>query len=123
MNSRCPICGRHFRHGERKRFVTWRLSRRATSCPDCGAVLQWERKSFQRFSAGMWFGCIFSGLSGGIILGPWLRGIAGVDRRVPLWDSVMNTPATAMTITFLVLQAASFVILLSGFFKAHLERT
>jgi len=71
----------------------------------------------------MWFGCIFSGLSGGIILGPWLRGIAGVDRRVPLWDSVMNTPATAMTITFLVLQAASFVILLSGFFKAHLERT
>jgi hypothetical protein len=121
MNSRCPSCGHYFRFGQRKRFVTWHASRKRAACPDCGATLEWEAKSFLIFSIGFWLGVISSGIFLAVDLDPWLLGMLGLMRPLSLLDSIEYTPLT-LRITVLLFQAVSFAILLSGFFKIHLVR-
>src|SRR5215469_6860928 len=68
MNRKCPVCSHEFRFGERKRFVSWHLSRRAAACPDCHMILVWEGKAFARAVTGLLLASVFDGFALGMSL-------------------------------------------------------
>lgn len=121
MNSRCPFCNHRFRLKERRRFVTWRFSRRMLPCPDCGTSLLWERKAHRRFVAGLWLTAIFDGIFLGIGCAPQIGMLLGfVDPQSvddPYWHSLF---VRCFEIIALVLTLASLTLMFSGFAKYRL---
>src|SRR5690348_17174602 len=91
MNSRCPICSHHFRLRERKRFVTWRCTRRPVPCPDCRTMLVCERGSHLRLWTGMLFLIIFDSILIGTSLAPQIGVLFGFSSpesvHDPYWQS------------------------------------
>jgi len=60
------------------------------------------------------------------MLAPWLQGMVGVAPPITpsnAFANIVNTPPTAPTITVLILQVVSAVIMFSGFRKIHLVQT
>src|SRR5947209_1181962 len=113
MNSTCPICKHRFTARERNRLFTMWGGRKPASCPDCGAMLIWERTSSSRFT----FGCLVGAVFGGICLHPmlvWLLGRDSMNMNSSYWDS---WPVRAIVITSAVFAVTGLAVLLSGLLK------
>ena len=123
MNSRCPNCNHRFRYGERKRFLTWHLSRRPSPCPNCRTILAWERKAHLRLWIGLFLLTVFDGILLGASLAPQIGILLGFSSPESVLDPYWHSWTVRVTeIISLVLTVAAFALMLSGFLKYRLIR-
>jgi hypothetical protein len=123
MNSKCPVCSHHFRLRERKRFITWHLTRRPIPCPDCHTTLIWEPRAHVRLWTGMFLIAVFDGILLGTALAPQIGVLLGFSSPQsaydPFWESWI---VHAMEIASLILTLGAFALLVSGFLRYRLIR-
>ncbi len=100
MNKKCPKCACRLARPEVRRLTTWRWTRRAVGCPNCGTLLLWERRSYLRFSSGLCLAGISAALLFGVLLAPCVRGLLGRGPAVSVLEAV-TVPADPIQVVLL----------------------